>query len=326
MSRESPVKCRCGRRAVYFRKYEGTSLCRECFIRSIESRVKRTVRKHNMVRKGDVVALAMSGGKDSSTAAYLIHKVFGKWPDVKLLAITIDEGVRPYRTENIRRARAFAKKLGIPHHVFSFREEFGKTTDQIAKRIKFFGSKPGQPIQEVCTYCGVGRRYLLNKKARELGATRICLGHNLDDEVQAAMLNYIRGDLARAGRMEAVTAWSTQKRRGRLFIPRIKPLRVIPERESALYAYLRGFDILEGHCPHAGGIRFEARGFINRLELNHPGIKFNILETFDKLNPCIKRVAEKQYAQKASGGRILMCRKCGEPSSRELCKACELWR
>jgi uncharacterized protein (TIGR00269 family) len=321
MSRKSSVRCRCGRRAVYLRKYEGIPLCRECFIRSVESRIKRNVRKHGMVRKGDVIALAMSGGKDSATAAYLMHKVFGKWPDVKLLAITIDEGVRPYRDENIKRARAFARELGIPHHVFSFREEFGKTTDQVAR-----GIKPGQPIQEVCTYCGVGRRYLLNKKARELGATRICLGHNLDDEVQAAMLNYIRGDLARAGRMEAVTEWSTRKGSGRLFIPRIKPLRVIPERESALYTYLRGFDILEGHCPHAGGTRFEARDFINRLELNHPGIKFNILETFDRLNPYIKKLAEKEYANKASKGRILRCRKCGEPSSREVCKACELWR
>jgi uncharacterized protein (TIGR00269 family) len=314
------MRCRCGRRAVYLRKYEGTLLCRECFIRSVESKVKRTVRKHGMVRKGDVVALAMSGGKDSTAAAYLIHRVFGNWPTVRLVAISIDEGVRPYRSDNIRRARAFARKLGIPHHVFSFREEFGKTTDQVAGRIKSSRSGPGQAIQKVCTYCGVGRRYLLNKKARELGATRLCLGHNLDDEVQAAMLNYIRGDLARAGRMEAVTSWSTRKKQGRLFIPRIKPLREIPERESALYAYLKGFDILEGHCPHAGGIRFEAREFINRLELNHPGTKFNILETFDKLNPCIKRVAEREE------GKIRLCRKCGEPSSGELCKACELWR
>lgn len=313
------LRCRCGRRAVYLRRYEGTLLCRECFIRSVESKVKRTVRKHGMVRKGDVVALTMSGGKDSTAAAYLIHRVFGKWPDVKLFAITIDEGIEPYRSRNIKRARAFARELGVPHHVFSFRDEFGKTTDQIAGRIKSNG-RSGQAIREVCTYCGVGRRYLLNKKARELGATRLCLGHNLDDEVQAAMLNYIRGDLARAGRMEAVTSWSTRKKQGRLLVPRIKPLREIPEREAALYAYLKGFDIPEGQCPHAGGIRFEARGFINGLELNHPGIKFNILETFDRLNPCIKKVAEREE------GKIRLCRICGEPSSGDVCKACELWR
>lgn len=310
------MKCKCGNRAVYFRKYEGTLLCRRCFIRSIESKVKRTVRKHRMVRKGDTVALSLSGGKDSSTSAYLIHKIFGNWPTVKLIAISIDEGVRPYRTENIKRAKAFARRLGLEHHIFSFREEFGRTTDQVARAIK----KADPAIKELCTYCGVGRRYLLNKKARELGATRICVGHNLDDEVQAALLNYIRGDLARAGRMEAVTAWSTQKRQGRLFIPRIKPLREIPERESALYSQLMGFDILEGHCPHAGGIRFDARDFLNSMELKYPGIKFGILETFDKLNPCIKKIADKEL------GQILKCRKCGEPSSRELCKACELWR
>jgi 3'-phosphoadenosine 5'-phosphosulfate sulfotransferase (PAPS reductase)/FAD synthetase len=130
------MKCKCGRRAVYFRKYEGTFLCRDCFIRSIESKVKRTIRKHRMVRKGDVVALSMSGGKDSSTAAYLIHRIFGNWPDVKLIAISVDEGVRPYRTENIKKAKALAEELEIPHYVFSFKEEFGKTSDQVSREIK----------------------------------------------------------------------------------------------------------------------------------------------------------------------------------------------
>jgi uncharacterized protein (TIGR00269 family) len=315
------MKCKCGKRAVYFRKYEGSLLCRDCFIRSIESKVKRTIRKHGMVRKGDTVALAVSGGKDSSTAAYLIHRIFGKWKDVKLVAITVDEGVKPYRTDNIRKVRRFVKELGIEHHIFTFRDEFGTTTDKIAGKI----GKSEQPIKETCTYCGVGRRYLMNKKARELGATRLCVGHNLDDEAQAAMLNYIRGDLARAGRMEAVTSWSTEKEKGSLFIPRIKPLREIPERETALYAQLRGFDILEGHCPHAGGVRFDVRGFINSMELKYPGTKFSILETFDRLNPCIKRIAEKQYSKKGAG-RIIKCTRCGEPSSGEICKTCELWR
>jgi uncharacterized protein (TIGR00269 family) len=310
------MKCKCGKRAVYTRKYEGTALCKDCFIRSVESKVKRTIRKHRMVNEGDTVALALSGGKDSTTAAYLIHKIFSNWKGLKLLALSVDEGVRPYRTDNIKKAKAFAKRLGLEHHIFSFKEEFGKTSDQIAKRIE----KSNDTINVLCTYCGVGRRYLMNKKARELGVTKLCVGHNLDDEVQAALLNYIRGDLARAGRMEAVTSWSTKKESGNLFIPRIKPLREIPERETALYAHLKGFDLLEGHCPHAGGVRFDVRDFLNKMELKYPGIKFGILETFDKLNPCIKKIAGKQE------GKILKCKNCGEPSSRVLCKTCELWR
>jgi uncharacterized protein (TIGR00269 family) len=318
------MRCKCGKRAVYLRRYEGTLLCRECFIRSVESKVKRTIRKHCMVRKRDTVALALSGGKDSTSAAYLIHSVFNSWKDVRLLALTIDEGVEPYRTRNIRKAKKFTGELGMEHHVFSFREEFSKTTDMIARRISRIPRKM-QPIQEICTYCGVARRYLLNKNARELGATRLCVGHNLDDEVQAAMLNYMRGDIARAARMEAVTSLSTRRKGGELFIPRIKPLREIPERETALYAHLKGFDILEGSCPHAGGVRFEVREFLNGMELKYPGMKFSILETFDKLNPCMKKQIGRQRSERGES-RILKCRICGEPSSRRVCKACELWR
>ncbi len=315
------MKCKCGRDAVYFRKYEGNYLCKSCFIRTVESKIKRTIRKHSMVRKGDTVALAMSGGKDSCTTAYMLHKVFGKWPDVKLIAFSINEGVKPYRTDNVRKARKFCKELGLEHHTFTFKDEFGRTSDQIARMLE----KSREQINVVCTYCGVGRRYLMNKKVRELGATRLAVGHNLDDEAQAALMNYIRGDLARAGRMSAVTDWSTEMKGGEKFIPRIKPLREIPEREVALFSQLKEWDILEGHCPHAGGVRFDVREFINSLELKYPGTKFNILETFDKLNPCIRKIASQQY-KKEGRSRILSCKTCGEPSSREVCKTCELWR
>jgi uncharacterized protein (TIGR00269 family) len=319
------MKCKCGRKAVYLRKYEGTLLCERCFKRSIESKIKRTIRKHSMVRKGDVVALAMSGGKDSSLSAYMIHKVFGKWPEVRIFAFSVDEGVRPYRTDNVKRAREFCRKLGIEHHVFSFEDEFGKTSDQVARALAKNPQGDKGSVGEVCTYCGVGRRYLMNKKAREMGATRIALGHNLDDEAQAAIMNYVRGDLARAGRMAPVTDWSTEMEGGEGFVPRIKPLREIPERETALFSQLMGWDILEGHCPHAGGVRFDIREFVNSMEDKYPGIKFSILETFDKLNPCIRKVASRQYGSKGKS-RIRKCSKCGEPSSRETCKTCELWR
>lgn len=315
------MRCKCGKRSVYFRKYEGTHSCRSCFIRSVESKIKRTIRKHSMVEKGDTVAVAMSGGKDSSAAAYMLSRVFGDWPDVRIIAFSVDEGVKPYRTENVKRARKFSKELGIEHQVFSFRKEFGRTSDQIASMLE----KGGSDIKAVCTYCGVGRRYLMNKKSRELGVTKLCVGHNLDDEVQAALMNYIKGDLARAGRMEAVTSWSTESDKGELFVPRIKPLREIPEREVALYSQLMGFDIMEGHCPHAGGLRFDVRDFINSMEMKYPGTKFNILETFDRLNPCIKKVARERHEEKGKG-KILRCRRCREPSSRAICKTCELWR
>ena len=308
------MKCKCGRRAVYWRKYEGTHLCKTCFTKSVEAKAKRTIRKHRMIQPGDRIAVAYSGGKDSSSVLYILHNIIKHRRDMELFAILIDEGSGEYRKKCLENAVRFCKKLGVKYHIFTFEQEFGKTME---KRMNEIGNSS---IKEPCTYCGVGRRSIINRAARTLGATKLALGHNLDDEVQAALMNYIRGDISRAARMSAVTDYSLSKKHGHLFIPRIKPLREIPERETALFAYLQGFDIHEGKCQFAGGVRFDTKDFINRMEDKYPGVKFSILETFDRLNPFMRKLAETGEAS------LKKCSICGEPGAGEICKTCELWR
>jgi len=308
------MKCRCGRKAVYYRRFEGSALCKKCFLKSIERKVKRTVRNHKLIRSGDRIAFALSGGKDSSAALCLMHDIISPRRDMEMFAITIDEGISSYRPKTIKTAKKLCKELGIEHYIFSFKEFFGKTLDQKVKEIK------NCEIKEPCTYCGVGRRYILNLKARELGATKICTGHNLDDEVQSIIMNYIRGDILRAGRLGPVTDFSIRKKHGKMFIPRIKPLREIPEKEVALYIMLKNINVSWDECPYASGIRFDVRDFINNLEKKYPGIKYTILYAFDKIVPYIRK------ASVFREGEILKCKKCGEPASRDICKVCELWR
>ena len=303
------MKCKCGRRAVFWRKYEGTHLCRHCFIKSVEAKAKRTIRKNLMLQPGDRVAVALSGGKDSSAVLYILNSIIGPRKDMELFAIIVDEGSGDYRKQCVSRAKKLCEKLGVEYRVFTFKKELGRS---MAERMKSAG------VSEACTYCGVGRRSLMNRAARQMKATKLAVGHNLDDEVQAALMNYLRGDMARAARMAPVTDYSLSRKHGKLFIPRIKPFREIPERETALYAYLMGFDIYEGKCRFAGGVRFETKDFVNRMEDRYPGIKFTILETFDKLNPFMRQLAEK-------GGPLKLCKVCGEPSAKDVCKTCELW-
>ena len=306
-------RCSCGKKAVIFRRYEGKFLCKNCFCQSIEKKFKRTVRKGNMIQPGDSIGIGVSGGKDSSVALYLMHKIISPRRDMELVAISIDEGISGYRPKSLEIAKRFCKKLGIKHKIYSFKKELGKTLDVKTKNME-------KHKGEACTYCGVARRYILNKASRELKCTKLCVGHNLDDETQTIFMNYIRGDLSRASRVASVTDASTKKKKGFLFIPRIKPLREIPEKEVALYAMLKGLELDFDECPNASGIRFEVRDFLNNLEEKYPGIKFAVLETFDKIALSIRDSIEEKE------GEIKECKICGEPSSHDICKTCELWR
>jgi len=269
-----------------------------------------------MIEPGDRIAFGLSGGKDSSVVLYIMSKILKPRRDMEFFAFTIDEGIKGYRDHSIKIAKGLCKELGIKHMVFSYKKFLGKTLDQKMKGIK----KRPQALQTACSYCGVARRYMLNKISRDLKATKLCVGHNLDDETQSIIMNYIRGDMAKASRMGAVTDYSIAKIKGNVFVPRIKPLREIPEKEVGLYAMLNDLEVQEDECPYASGIRFEVRDFLNNMEAAHPGVKFSVLETFNKMLPLVRNFIEKQ------GIEIKLCEKCGEPSSQDVCKLCEMWK
>lgn len=294
----------CGRRAVYDRRYAGVMLCDRCLIKSVEKRFRGAVAKHKLISPGERIAVAVSGGKDSVACLHLLAG-YCSWRNCELVAITIDEGIRGYRDHSLPIVEENAELLGVKHFVVSFKQAFGTTLDQIvhlAKRHKT-GLNP-------CTYCGVMRRSLLNQAAREVGANKLATAHNLDDEVQAIMLNYVRADFSRLHRLGPIYP----PREG--FVPRIKPLREVPEKETALYVLLRELNVHLAVCPYSGGIHIEIRDFLNDLEEKHPNSKFMILRMFDRLKPKI--------AQGMPEFEMRKCEVCDEPTSANVCKTCEL--
>jgi len=300
------MKCSfCNRRAIYYRANEGKYYCRVHFIRSFERRVKRTISAHKLVKEGDVIAVALSGGKDSSATLYLLNKFFHDNPKIRIFAITVDQGIEGITKKNIEAAKKLTKKLGIEHHIFTYKEVFGISVDEIAKKLPDF----------TCGTCAILRRYILNKKARELGATKLATGHNLDDECQSALMNLLKGDLQRLVRLGPMPHVFLHPK----FVVRVKPLVTAPERESALYAHLK----LKGYfaslaCPYkvTNPLRYEAQQFLNRLEASSPGIKHAFQSTIYKIIPNIKA------GMKLEG--LKTCKKCGEPSSQEVCRVCQL--
>ncbi|MBU5689794.1 MAG: TIGR00269 family protein [Candidatus Aenigmatarchaeota archaeon] len=294
----------CSNQAIYFRINEGRYYCKRCFSKNIENRVKTTIRRFKMIEDGDKIAVGLSGGKDSSNTLYILKKIFEKNPKIEIVAITIDEGIKGYRDKTLKGCIDFCKHLGVEHHIVSFQQSLHTTIDKIAKELKE-GS--------MCGPCGIFRRYLLNQKARELNANKIAVGHNLDDEAQSILMNVMKGDLLRLARFGGVPKVVDHKK----FIPRIKPLLMIPEKESALYAMINGIPAYFDECPYANfnALRMETRDFLNKLEDRSPGIKYSIVKSGEKIASSIKH----DFA----GKEINVCERCEEPSSEKICRTCK---
>ncbi len=285
---------KCNKKAVYHRRYSGQKFCKEHFIEYFEDKVKRTIRDRDMIENGERIGVALSGGKDSITALFILNQLKEQF-DIELFAIAIDEGIKGYREKTLKTAREFCKEKDIPLDIASFAKSFGKTVDEMSGK-------------NACSFCGVLRRRLLNDRAKELKLEKLVTGHNLDDETQTIIMNYVRGDIDRLYRLS--NAKNSEK-----FVPRIRPMQEMPEKEVGLFAILN-FDIDFTECPYASdSFRTGIRDFINDLENDNPGIKFSIMRGYQKLIPYLDSYPRKELKE---------CRLCAEPTSGDICKVCDM--
>ena len=295
------MKCSfCGLDAVYFKRTSSEYFCKKCFTKYVERKFKKLIRKYGMIKKNDVIAIGVSGGKDSSVMLYLLSNILKKRSDIKYFAILIDEGIKDYRTISIKYIKDLCKRVSIPLHIFSFKKELNVTIDKVSIKHK-----------KTCTYCGVFRRYLLNKKSREMNANKLFVGHNLDDEAESIIMNFFRGDYNRFLRLGA--APYKEKRNG--FVPRYKPMLTLSEKEIMLYAILKHIPFYDGECPYSfNNVRRDTLNMLSEIEKKYPGTKQNIVKFYSRIR---KSLPEWE-------GHIKKCRICNEPSSNEVCKSCEL--
>jgi uncharacterized protein (TIGR00269 family) len=293
---------RCGESAVAWIRYSGAHLCRTHFLAFVEKRAREELRRQVDLTPGTRIAIGLSGGKDSSTATTLLHDIASPRRDVELVGITVDEGIASYRPEGLAAARRLCASLDIEHRVISYRQTVGFEMDRVVKI-------DADAIP--CGYCGVFRRQALNRAAREVEADYVATGLNLDDTAQSIVMNIARGDvdkLARLGPHDVVQPG---------LVPRLQPLRMIPEKEVYLYAMLRGIPFHDATCPYAERAqRGRFRAVVEQLEAASPGTRHAIVSTYDELRPLL--------VEKFVAGTPRVCERCGEPASDELCKACEL--
>ncbi|KAF6245824.1 TIGR00269 family protein [Nitrosopumilus sp. b2] len=295
------MKCDgCENSAVYTRKYSGQKLCSECFSNSIVRKTAKTISKHKMIQNDELVAVAVSGGKDSLALLKIIHEM-SSTHNFRIKAITIDEGIPGYRNEALEIVEKFCGELGVEHKIYSYKDLFELTLDEALDLRE-------NEKTSSCSICGTLRRRAIDHAAKDIGADVIATGHNLDDTLQTFVINMLSGDTNKIGWMDPDTSSNSLRK--------IKPFCEIYESEIVFYAFTNDIPFQSEPCPHMNeGIRTEIREFLNSLEKQHSGIKNNLYKSVLRVSNIVK---ESNYKEKMS------CKKCGSDCTGNVCVVCNM--
>ena len=271
-------------------------LCPDCFIEFFEGRLMKTVQEFKMFRPDEELAVAVSGGKDSGALLHALRRVY---PNLELIALHINLGIRGYSDHCEEKVRRLAEGEGAELRVLRLRE-MGFTIDDFLKTSY---------RRRVCSPCGVIKRHLLDSMALEAGLKTLATGHNLDDVVSTLLETFFAGDLVQLIRLKPVLQPRHPKQ-----TRKIKPLVGLSEFEDYMYALYTEIPIRSESCPHSPKTK-KGRDLLEALGKGHPGFKYQALSLFvKKLIPLLER--------EVSQPELRTCSRCGFPSSEDICAYC----
>ena len=213
---------------------------------------------------GDRVMVCLSGGKDSYGLLDVLMKLRSRAPlSFELIAVNLDQR-HPGYPERV--LPDYLQSLGVP-----FRIEV-QDTYSVVKRLVPEG-------QTMCSLCSRLRRGVLYRVARELGATKIALGHHRDDILETFFLNLFFG-----GKMKAMSP-KLQSDDGQHVV--IRPLAYVAESDLEAYAKAKAFPIIP--CDLCGSQptlqRKQVKHMLREWEKRHPGRVDSMFRALSNLTP-----------------------------------------
>ena len=232
-------------------------------------KVGEAIRRFNMIREGDRVAVGLSGGKDSVTLLEALRLLQQRAPiNFSVCAFTVEQGkfLRP-----IAPFAEYLKERGI---------EWLYKTD--APSIRLIDEQP----EHGCDLCSRFRRRAVYQIARELGANVIAFGHTADDFCEALLRNAMF-----TGRLSALppVTYSRQKD-----FRLIRPLVFVGEDLTRNFAASLGAPVIPCGCSQkTGTVRRSLRDIFSDLEQEHPFIKENLLSAMGNVE--LQRLLDVRY-------------------------------
>jgi len=288
-------------KAMLKRPKTAQMICRDCFYRVFETEIHETIISNKLFKAGDKVAIAASGGKDSTVLAELMTLLNEKYKyGLELFLLSVDEGITGYRDDSLETVKRNQKQYRIPLKIVSYKELYGWTMDEIVAQIG---------LKNNCTFCGVFRRQALDRGATLLKADKIVTGHNADDIAETVLLNLLRGDISRLARCTSIITGQEGA------LPRCKPFKYAYEKEIVMYAYFKKLDYFSTECIYSpNAYRGHARNFLKDLESIRPSAIIDIIHSGEQFT--IKEETFNKLPEQTT------CTRCGYISSNPICKAC----
>jgi uncharacterized protein (TIGR00269 family) len=272
------------------------------FLAYMDKKVRKTIRQNIFFNTKDKIAVAVSGGKDSTVCLFVLKKL-----GYNVEAITIDAAIGNYTRINLENIKKVCEENKVKLHVIEFREEFGKSLCYIREFLKEKGHDYSS-----CMLCGILKRYLLNKHSKRLKFDYLATGHNLDDEAEAFLMNVFRNDFPLASRQGPISRNSEKNR----FVRRVKPLYFISNEETKRYSQIKGFPVNYEICPcSVDAHRRQYRKMLAEFESKNPGVKYSIVRFLETMKSNLKEMPVTKTNE---------CESCGEPASGKVCKTCQI--
>lgn len=230
----------------------------------IRKQIVQALNDFNMIEDGDRIAVAVSGGKDSSILVVLLNEIRRRSErKFTLEAMILDQKQPGFASADFE---AWMKSQDIKLNILE------KDTYSVVKAKTPAGAA-------FCTLCSRFRRAILYDFAYDNGFTKMALGHHRDDLIQTTLLN-----LFYVGRLASMPA-KLKSDDGRNVV--IRPLAYVAEKDLEQLASEWGFPIIPCNlCGSQEGLkRQKMKSLVRELEKDIPAIGGSIMSALANIQP-----------------------------------------
>jgi tRNA 2-thiocytidine biosynthesis protein TtcA len=217
--------------------------------KKIESATRKALYDYKMLEGANVLAVALSGGKDSLALLYMLKAIIGRgFPMMEIHAIHVSGAYTCGAGVSLNYLRSICESLGV----------------------NFIVREANQSLEDLeCYSCSRKRRVLLFDAAKSVGATTIAFGHHRDDHVQTLLMNLLhKGEFV--GNLPKIAMHDYG-------VTIIRPLIYISEQEIKSFAKQQNFLRITCQCPVGqNSMRKKVDLLVTEIEALFPNARANL--------------------------------------------------